>query len=159
MFDLISRYFWVLCIAATLLNFRRSRAGQPSAAETPVPTEDGTVRGRVLASMIAPWVVMGFGIIFGGVPGVWNYFRPQDLNPYVWAWYLSVFLLSCGLAYWVLFAGGAKKAVELRLVQASFFGRQVQVSERWMKIYAATGPLFLILWVWFAWHLDAPIPR
>ncbi|MGO9804182.1 MAG: hypothetical protein ACLPTM_02815 [Steroidobacteraceae bacterium] len=160
MFDLIiSRYFWVVCIAVTLFNFWRGRSGKSAGAATPVLAEDDSTRGRILAAMIAPWVVMGFGIIFGGVPGVWNYFRPQDLNPYVWAWYLCIFLISCAFAYWVFLADGAKKAVELRLVQAYFFGRQAQVTERWIKLYAAASPLFVILWIWFAWHLDAPIPK
>jgi hypothetical protein len=152
-FDLISRYFWAVCIAITFINFGINR-GQP-----PRLPENDLLRRRILLAMIAPWLVMGAGIIFGGVPGMWNYFRPQDLNPYVWSWYLSVLLLSVAFAYWVLIGSGASKVAELRLIRAHFFGKEVLVSERWIKVYAAIAPLFVILWLWLAWNLNMPLPK
>lgn len=108
--------------------------------------------------MITPWLVMGVGIVFGGVPGLWNYLRPQDLNPYVWAWYLSVFGLACGFAYWVIFRDGAQRAVELHLTQVVFFASPMQMSEQWMKVSAVIRPVCIVFWIWLAWHMDARVP-
>ena len=41
-----------------------------------------------------PWVVMGVGCVYGGVPSVFSFFRPRDGNPYVLAFFCSGFLLG-----------------------------------------------------------------
>lgn len=156
MFDFLGKYFWVIAIALTLVNYRWKTARLP-------PQSNGDNAGtalyrRALAVMISPWLVMGVGIVFGGVPGVWSYFRPQDMNPYVWAWYLCIFMLACGFAYWVFFRGGARQALELQLIQVVFFGRPLQMNEQWIKIYAGICPVFVIFWIWVVWHMDAPVP-
>ncbi len=156
MFDFLGKYFWVIAIALTLLNYLWKTAHLPLQANGHSP--DTTLYRRAVAVLITPWLVMGAGIVFGGVPGVWNYFRPQDLNPYVWLWYLCVFGLTCGFAYWVIFRGGARQAIELQLVQVAFLGRPMQMSERGVKFYAAAGPLFILVWIWLVWHMDARVP-
>ena len=161
MFEFIGRYFWVICIAFTVFNFKRAQPDQHSSSSAfdPRVNELVILKRRALVVNLIPWVVMGAGILIGGVPSVWQYFRPQDLNPYVWAWYASIFALACTFAFWVIFRGGAEKAIALKLVRINFFGWDVQLTQRWMKVYAAISPVFIALWIFFAWHLDAQVPK
>ena len=59
-----------------------------------------------------PWIVMGIGCVMGGVPSVFHFFRPRDGNPYVLAFFASVFLIWIMGTYWLLFQGGAKMLVK-----------------------------------------------
>jgi hypothetical protein len=117
------------------------------------------VRQRVFWATLLPWVVMGVAQVVGGVPSVWSFFRPQDLNPYVWSWYVTIFVDSCFFTYWVFFRGGAKFALALNLVHFHFFGREVPMTEKWVKVSAALGPPFTIAWVFVAWNMNVSIPR
>jgi hypothetical protein len=155
MFDFVNKYFWAIAAGVTLVNFRRRTASPSSQPYGSSSSDDDVLYRRARVAMVAPWVVMGIGIIFGGVPGVQNYFRPQDLNPYVWAWYCCVFILSCVFAYWVILRDGARRAIELQLIR-NRSGRPVQMSERQLKVYAASGPFLVVLWICFAWYLNVP---
>ena len=55
-----------------------------------------------------PWIVMGAGILFGGVPSMDYYFRPQDGNPFVIAVFISVFFLWVLGTYWLFLKSGAE---------------------------------------------------
>jgi hypothetical protein len=161
MIDLIGKYFWALCIGVAALNFYvfAPRNGAPRTDGVENIAELQTMRHRVFGVTILPWVVMGISQVVGKVPNVWSFFRPQDLNPYVWFWYVSIFLLSCVFAYWVFFRGGARLAVALNLVQVTGFRGPVKVNEKWVKVFAALGPPFTILWVWLAWTMDTPVVK
>jgi hypothetical protein len=101
---------------------------------------------------------MGFGQVLGGVPSVWYYFRPQDGNPYVLAFVGTILLLSIAFAYWVLVADGARKVIEFQL--ADLMGwRGIKLTEGRVKLFAAAGPFFVLLWVYLAASMDAPIPK
>ena len=158
MFDFLDKYFWVIAAGVTLLNFRRHAINPSGKSNGNGSLDDAVLYRRAQAALIAPWLVMGIGIIFGGVPGVQNYFRPQDLNPYVWAWYCCVFVLSCVFAYWAILRDGASRAIKLRLVQFPVSGKQMQMSERQMKIFAGVGPFFVVLWICLVWYLNVPLP-
>jgi hypothetical protein len=156
MFEFIGKYFWALCIVITYVNFYvlpRRRAAVNDAAAIDSATLQST-RRRVFFAMLVPWVVMGIAQVVGGVPNVWSFFQPRELNPYVWSWCLTIFALSCAFAYWVVFADGAKIAATLNLVQVNVFGRQVPVAEKWLKVFAAMAPPFTIAWVWGVWMMD-----
>ncbi|MEJ0084421.1 MAG: hypothetical protein WDO72_01955 [Pseudomonadota bacterium] len=161
MFDLVGKYFWALCIGVTALNFYvlAPRNGAPGTDDLEDIAELQTMRHRVFGLAILPWLVMGISQVVGDVPNVWSFFRPQDLDPYVWSWYVSIFLLSCAFAYWVYFRGGARLAIALKLIQVSGFRGQVTVNEKWVKIFAALGPPFTIFWVWLAWTMDTPVVK
>lgn len=85
LFFLFSKYFWLLCIGTTFINFlwmdrRVDEADQGV---------DRALRRQYLAWMwglqCLPWLVIGIGQLAGGVPSVWAVFRPQDGNPWIWA--------------------------------------------------------------------------
>ena len=59
-----------------------------------------------------PGVVMGLGVTIGGVPTVWHFFRPQDGNPWVLAFFATIFMLWTATTYWIIFGNGATEIVK-----------------------------------------------
>ncbi|MDA2924136.1 hypothetical protein MYX65_05680 [Acidobacteria bacterium AH-259-L09] len=113
-FYFVSRYFWLIAIVVTSINVaifkQRSRNHIP---ENPELAEGYARLFRgYLTWLNAPWVIMGIGSTVGGVPSVWHYFRPKDGDPYVLAWFASVFLLWILGTYWLFFKGGAEMLVK-----------------------------------------------
>ena len=158
MFEFIGQYFWALCIGVTAFNVYVIGPSRASAVshDTVGVAELQTVRNWVFGAMILPWVVMGIAQVVGGVSNVWSLFRPRDLNPFVWSWYAVVFLLSCAFAYWVLVRGGAKYVLALNLVRVSGSRGSVDVSEKWVKVFAVLWPPFSIGWVILMWFMEIP---
>lgn len=108
------RHGWVLFIVAAIANALvvkfRSRnfiCEKPELASG----YNRLVRGILIWSSL-PWLVMGIGIEFGGVPGFFSYFRPRDGNPYVLAWFATVFVIWILGFRWLFFRGGAQFLVE-----------------------------------------------
>jgi hypothetical protein len=161
MFELIGRYFWAVCIVVAALNIYgfRPRVRERETAGVDASADLAAIRHRIFGASILPWVLMGINQMAGKVPTVRSYFRPQDLNPYVWTWYFSIFLLSCVFSYWVLVRDGARLVIALNLVQVRGLRGQVPVNEKWVKAFAAAAPPFTILWVFLAWTMDAPVVK
>jgi len=57
-----------------------------------------------------PWVVMGAGIVFGGIPTVFYYLNPRN-GPVVLTWYLTVVALWVISVHWLFFRQGAEALV------------------------------------------------
>lgn len=109
---LIFKYAWFLFIAVTCINgavwWRR---GQQARAEEP-ELEEGyrrLIRWWIICGNL-PWIVMGIGIIFGGVPSVLHYFNPRN-GPFVMAFYVTIVALWIASFYWIFFRGGAEELV------------------------------------------------
>ena len=109
-FRFVFRHFWLIAIVFMLfglatMNFQLRR-------EYPDDLEERHTarRFRIQAAIVLliPWIVMGIGIVIGGVPTMLHYFRPQDGNPYVTAWWLSIFVLWFAGLIWV-FQGNEEK--------------------------------------------------
>jgi hypothetical protein len=123
------------------------RAAAGSGAMSLGTSDEAKVLRRRFAVVAAlPWVVMGIGMVLGGVPNVWYYFRPQDQNPYVWAWFGTVFLVAIAFAWWIFFRDGAAKIISYQIL-TTFSPRS-----NWMhtvgriKFFAALGPIWIVLW-------------
>ena len=159
-FHYISRYFWVICLGFSLFNYIAAERRLQSCATG--GKERAEVASRYLRRFsiagALPWLVMGWGQVIGNVPSVWHYFRPQDKNPYVIAWLGSIFLLAVLYAVWVFFAGGARKINEFELLAAIGMRRTKPMPEFLIKLLAALGPLFVVLWVYMAASMNAPVP-
>ena len=108
-FMVLTKWLWILFIVVTFFNagIYRFRA-ERHIRENPDLAEGYSIliRGLLIWGNI-PWVVMGAGCIFGGVPSVFHFFRPGEGNPFVLAFFGSVFLLWVLGTYWLLFRGGA----------------------------------------------------
>ena len=109
-FLFLAKWGWILAIPGNLLNFVIAYFRTQKMAEGNV--ERQAAYARILrvyhTGLIIPFVVMGFGIVVGGVPTMFHFFRPQDGNPFVLAFFASILLLWAASAYWVFFRGGAE---------------------------------------------------
>lgn len=101
---------------------------------------------------------MGWGIVSGNVPDAFHYFRPQDRNPYVVAFFATLLLLLLCYALWVFCADGARKIREYELLPTGALRGTKPWSETAIKVFAASGPLLLLLWIYFAARMDVPVP-
>lgn len=114
LFHFLTKWFWALGIVTTFINYGliQARASQHIIAHSELRDGYRTLtKGFVIWGSL-PWVVMGIGIVFGRVPSIFNFFRPRDGNPFVLAFFASVFLVWILGTYWLVFRGGAEVLVK-----------------------------------------------
>jgi len=104
----------VFFIAATLANalIFRSRGSKQAQGRPELEAGYRSIAIGYATWGNLPWVVMGIGCVFGGVPSVFHYFRPRDGNPFVLAFFASVFLVWILGSNWIVFKGGAEALVK-----------------------------------------------
>jgi len=169
LFSFLGRYFWLVCLAITAINYARGiRSLSSKAPADPLGSPEAIELRRWFAiGQGLPWVVMGWAIMLGGVPNIWYFFRPQDRNPYVLAWFATVFGLALYFAYWVFFRGGAEKVVRLQPFEVRWHrptlrgttGGAIAITEGRVKLFAAVGPLWIALWMVLVSSINAPLPK
>ena len=161
LFNALGRYFWLICLAMSAYQYYAAgcRIDTEDDLSEPVRIERNRYMQVFIGASALPWVVMGIGQMTGSTSSVWDYFRPQDMNPFVLAFVGSVFALSVAMVYWVFFMQGAQKVAELKLMQSYGFFRTSTLTERQVKLFAAFGPVFVIAWVAMCVLIDAPIHR
>jgi len=109
---LVFRHGWALLILVTCINGAVWwRKGQPSIAADPTlaPGYRRLIRSWLIL-MNLPWLVMGAGIVFGGVPTIFNYFDPRS-GPFVIAFYVTAVAVWIVLFYWLFFRSGAEALI------------------------------------------------
>jgi hypothetical protein len=113
-FDLITRYFWLLALIITAINSvayqRRLRILSEQYPERTRGYRQFLIGFIVVNTLV--WLVMGVGILFGGVPSVFSYFNPSTGNPYVLAWHAVVIGTWILGVIWIFFRGGAQFVVD-----------------------------------------------
>lgn len=112
-FQLLSKHIWVLFVVVTLLNAAIWwRRGSEYRQRDPSLTEDyRTLIWGLVTLGNGPWLFMGAGILFGGVPSVFHYLNPRYPNLFVPAFLASVVLLWLAGTYWLFARGGAEQLV------------------------------------------------
>ncbi len=161
-FDLISKYFWLAFIPVSGINFIifRKRAEKYIREDPQLAEGYATLfRGYLFWTNI-PWIVMGIGCTIGGVPSIWHYFRPRDGNPYVLAWFGSVFFLWIMGTFWLFFRDGAETlARHPGLIQFHLGFKSGDVtSSVLIKVFwvlALAGGIFAVVAMW---RMDVPVP-
>jgi len=160
-FPILNRLFWLLCLVC--IGFYYFAARREIARLTPRDEPRRATANRYIArfslAVAVPWLVMGWAQLVGAVPSIWYYFRPQERNPYVLAWLGSLFALAVAYAYWVFLCDGARKLRELHLLRAVGLGFADRLPDGVIKLIAAIGPFWVLLWGYVAVHSNAPIPR
>lgn len=109
-----ARYFWLMAIAVTVVNALllkfRSRFYVQKRPELAAGYRR-LFQGLLLWGNL-PWVVMDYGILFGGVHDVFSYLHFREGNPFVLAWVgLMVLMWLLGF-YWLFVAQGAEFLIE-----------------------------------------------
>ena len=108
-----------------------------------------------------PWVIMGIGSTVGGVPSTFHYLNPQSGNPYVLAWFGSVFLLWILGSIWIFFMGGAEAlAKHPGAIQThSLFSKGKNISSPTaIKLFWCLCLLGGIFGVVMMWTQQLPVP-
>lgn len=168
-FNILGRYFWLLCLGVSAYQYvvgMRSLASKDP-TDPRASAEAIALRRWIFVVSDLPWVVMGWAILSGGVPNMWYFFRPQDRNPYVLAWFAMLFLISFCFAFWVFFRGGAKKVVMLQPVEFKWYRTgfrgssqgTVELTASRVKLFAAIGPIWIAAWILLVSFMDAPLPK
>ena len=110
----VFKYFWLLAIVCNVLNAVILRVRSKHYVQQR-PELAGGYRKYFLGFLFwgsLPWIVMGVGIVFGGVPNVFSYFHPQDPNPFIRAWFGCIILMWLLGFYWIFARRGAEFLVE-----------------------------------------------
>ena len=105
---------WVLFILVTVFNaFYLKARSQKIIAKQPDLREgyEKLFKGYLIYLNI-PWIVMGIGVLFGGVQGVFSFFRPRDGNLFVLAFHLTILIFLILSSLWICFKGGAEFLVK-----------------------------------------------
>ena len=111
--SLLYKHFWAVAIILTFVNGAIWWLhGIPHRKRDPSLTGGylSLIRGFVLWGNI-PWLIMGAGILFGGVPSTVHYFDPRYPNPFVAAFFGSVFFIWIMFTYWIFARGGAEQLI------------------------------------------------
>lgn len=158
LFPLLGRYFWVICLEIGAFDYLLGiwRLAFVAPDDPRRSREAIALRGWLAVFAGMPWLVMGWGIVYGGVPSIFYYFRPQDRNPIVLAWFACILLIALYFAYWVFLRGGAEKMMRAGPLEG--FGNIASTSTR-VKLYAALRPAWILLWMYIASLMDARVPK
>jgi hypothetical protein len=153
----VSKFFWLMCIFAMAINagilYQRSKKHtnkQPELAEG----YRSIIRGSLTWGNL-PWIVMGIGCTIGGVPSVFHYFRPQDGNPFVLAFFASVFLIWILGTHWIFFRNGAEMIVQHPGILNINLGGATSVKVLW--VLCVLGGVTAVIMM-FAEAIPTPIP-
>jgi hypothetical protein len=154
--DIIEKSFWLVAIIVTFINayILKSRS-QEAIARNPELKEgyEKIFRGYLIYLNI-PWMVMGIGILFGGVSGVFDYFNPRAGNPFVLAFHISVVALWALSLYWIYFRGGAEFLVK----HPGIMNTDIK-SALALKLIFALMLLVGVLVLAFMWSGNFPHPK
>ena len=154
-FSQITKHFWMLGIVIMSVNALVFKIRSRKYIQENPELEEGystLTRGFLIWGNL-PWLVMGIGVTFGDIDSIYYYFGPQDGNPYVQAFFASVFLIWLLGTYWLLFRDGA----EMLIKHPGFF--RTRLESPWMiKVYWVLCLVGGIVGVVMMYRQDVQIP-
>jgi hypothetical protein len=155
-FEILTRYFWAVAIAFTFVNamiFKARSEKRINNNPQLAPGYAALYRGY-LFWMNLPWVVMGIGCTVGGIPSTFAFFRPRDGNPYVLAWFATIFFIYLFGSFWIFFMRGA----EVLAKHPGIFNHDI--SSPWLIkllwLVSIAGGTFAAVMMWTQ---DIPVPK
>lgn len=154
-FTIITKWFWVAFIAVTFANGAAIWWRAQREIRKHPELEEGyrtIIKGFLFWGNI-PWIVMGIGHLVGGVPTIFQFFRPRDGNPFVLAFFASVLLIWLLGTHWLFFRGGAEMLVE----HPGIFRYKI-TSPLYVKVYWLLCLAGGIVGVVFMFMMDVPVP-
>jgi hypothetical protein len=154
-FPFVFQHFWLIAIIVHSINaamyWLRCRPIVAARPELADPVMKLFVGFYVLG--YAPWLVMGAGICFGGLSNCLSFFRPGDGNPFVLAFFATIFMIQILGLYWVVFRDGAEWIAQLPSV---FRG---QTANPFLtRLFACLGFVAFIMMFIVLCFLDLPVP-
>lgn len=139
---------WILFIVVTVFNafYLKARSQKIIAKQPDLQEGYDQLFKAYLIYLNIPWVVMGIGVLFGGVPSVFSFFRPRDGNIFVLAFHASIVILWVLSIWWLYFNAGAEFLVKYPGV----FNQDIQ-SPTLLKVYfglALAGGVMGMIFMW-----------
>lgn len=153
---IFSKYFWVFAIFITLIPVATAKRASNHYIHKKPELASGYSKlfcGYLILINI-PWVVIGIGCTVGQVPSIWYFFNPRDGNPYVLAWFSSIFIMMIGITYWIFFKGGAEFLIEHHNVLSIDISNPKVIRFFWLLLLVAGVFIMLTMWV-----VDFPMPQ
>lgn len=143
-------YFWILGMLAVVMGTIYLRNSWKKIVEVQPELRKGydqLLLGYLVFFNI-PWIVMGIGMIFGGIPSSLSFFKPRNGSIFILAFYISIVLLWILGAWWLYFKGGAEFLIEHPGSMNSTFNSPKQV-----KFFYAVTLVFgivamILMWSW-----------
>lgn len=134
-FRFIIKWFWAIAIILTFTDtWRKTRRAAVRIRENP-EMKNGyrlLIAGDAVTDAV-PFLVMGAGILFGGVPSVFHYLNPSTGDPFVLSFYASVALMWLVEGVYLFFLDGAKAVADRpELILRQTLTRNTR-SPRWIK--------------------------
>lgn len=109
-------YAWILFILVAFLNAGMLKLRSNRIMKLHPELQDGYdqfIKG-FLSFMNIPWIVLGIGMVFGGIPSTFSFFTPRHGNLFVIAFHVSVIILWLLGVWWIFFKGGAEFLVKYK---------------------------------------------
>ncbi len=155
-FELFSKHFWIMFIVSTFANaiIMKNRSKKNIEKDPSLKSGyDAIFKGFLIWGNI-PWIVMGAGILTGSVPTIWHYFKPQDGNPYVLAFFISIFTIWLLGTYWLFVKKGAEMLVKHPGIFRSDFSSPTKVKLFWVLCLAGGIAGIIMMFT-----MNIPIPN
>jgi hypothetical protein len=153
-FEILFHHGWVMFVAVTVVNALILSAR--SRSQIRARPELAAGYRRLLRWFLfwgnLPWLVLGYGIEVGGVPNIFYYFRPRDGNPFVLAWFGTIFG-EWILGFWWLFL---RHGAEFLVAHPGLLTER-STSPAVVKISYCLGVFGGILGFIFLWSSDIPV--
>lgn len=107
------KWAWLLFVFVTLANASIMKGRSKAHIRQDPSLERGyrTIINGFLFWGNLPWLVMGAGCLLGGIPSVFHFFDLRSGNPYVVAFFCTLFLIWGLGSYWLILRGGAESLV------------------------------------------------
>ena len=135
---IISKWFWLIFIVVCFINaviFQLRAKEQTRRKPELAEGYRKIIRGFLIWANI-PWLIMGFGVMVGGVPGILDYFKPADGNPYVMTFYGFVCFVWILGTWWLFFKNGAEMLVDHPGLFNRDFQSTVTIKVVWLLMIA-----------------------
>jgi hypothetical protein len=129
------KHVWVLFLIVAFINLLIFSRTARQALRSHPTLKEGYRKLMIgyLIGLHSPWVLMGVGCIASDIT-IWDYFRVQDWNPFVVAWWGYVVLLWVLGFYWLFFGQGAEFLVDHRDLWGPWKYR-IPSDPRWIKVW------------------------
>ena len=156
----IFKFFPLIFIAVAFLNYflLKSKVKKYSDQNEELKAGyDKLLKGFLIFS-VCPWIIVVLGDLTGSTNGIFDYFHPRSLNPFVLTFHFCLMVIFSLTIYWIYFKNGADfLSKHPGLIQFQGFGGSKDITSTLsIKIFFAISLLGGIAALIMMWFIDFP---